>query len=180
MEFNDYLNISDSKIRGVVILKREDGTIVFKKENMIVQNGRKFIRDKFAKFGISALSEYTSSLMSYNLSYVLFGNSDVITEYTMTQLVSPAPNISGTPNSETKQDISVGNVSVEEVNMFVKFRATLDRTGRQTGYTAKELGFMLKDTSSSPGPDLLFSRIVFDPITIGASEKYELEYYIYF
>jgi hypothetical protein len=174
MEFNDYLNISDSKIRGVVILKREDGTIVFKKENMIVQNGRKFIRDKFAKFGISALSEYTSSLMSYNLSYVLFGNSDVITEYTMTQLVSPAP------NNETNQNISIGNVSVEEVNMFVKFRATLDRTGKQTGYTAKELGFMLKDTSSSPGPDLLFSRIVFDPITIGASEKYELEYYIYF
>jgi hypothetical protein len=170
MEFNDYLNINDSKIRGVVILKKEDGTIVFKKENMIVQNGRKFIRDKFASSGIVALAEYTSSLMSYNLSYVIFGNSDVITEYTMTQLISP--------NIQTKQDISIGTVSVEEVNMFIRFRAVLDRANQQTGYTAKELGFMLKDTSN--GEDLLFSRIVFDPITIGASEKYELEYYIYF
>jgi len=172
MQLNDYVNINDSKIRGVVVLRREDGTVVFKKENMIVQNGRKFIRDKFAISGISALQAYASSLLSYDLSYVIFGNSDVITEYTMTSLISP--------NAQTRQDILESNVSAEEVNMFIKFRAILDRTNQQTGYTARELGFMLKDFGASPGQDLLFSRVVFDPITIGASEKYELEYYIYF
>jgi hypothetical protein len=174
MKMNDYVNITDSKIRGVVILKKEDGTVVFKKENMIVQNGRKFIRDKFAAAGISALSEYSSSLLSYNLSYIQFGNSDVITEYTMTSLVSP--NISLVPNV----NISNTNASVEETSMFIKFNAVLDRAIDAASYTASELGLVLKDTAASPGPDLLFSRIVFDPITIGAGERYELEYYIYF
>jgi hypothetical protein len=172
MELNDYLNITDSKIRGVVILKKEDGTIVFKKENMIVQNGRKFIRDKFAVSGIFALKDYVSNLKDYNLSYIMFGNSDVITEYTMTSLISP--------NTATKQDILNTNSSIEEVNMFIRFRAILDRTGEATGYTARELGLMLSKDDGQFGQDLLFSRIVFDPITIGASEKYELEYFIYF
>jgi len=41
----DILRVSDSKIRGLVILRKDDGTVIFKKENMIVEGGRKFIRD---------------------------------------------------------------------------------------------------------------------------------------
>ena len=45
LEFADNLKVSDSKIRGIVILKDEDGKIIFKKENMIVETGRTYIRD---------------------------------------------------------------------------------------------------------------------------------------
>lgn len=43
MSVSDTLRVSDSKIRGVVILSREDGTVVFRRENMIVGTGRSYI-----------------------------------------------------------------------------------------------------------------------------------------
>jgi hypothetical protein len=41
----DTLRVSDSKIKGFVVMEREDGTTVFAKPNMIVKNGRNFIKD---------------------------------------------------------------------------------------------------------------------------------------
>ena len=41
----DTLRVSDSKIKGFVVMEREDGTTVFAKPNMIVENGRNFIKD---------------------------------------------------------------------------------------------------------------------------------------
>mgnify|MGYP000876326606 CR=1 FL=1 len=45
-EFNlrDDLRVSDSKIRGFVVLENENG-VVFAKPNMIVESGRQYIRD---------------------------------------------------------------------------------------------------------------------------------------
>lgn len=168
MELYDHLNVKDSKIRGVVILKKADGSIVFTKENMIVRDGRKFIRDKFIKSAIIPFNSFNTSLSSYSLSHIGFGNSDVITEFTMTSLVSE--------NLELRTPISVLNTVIEENNTYIKFRASIDRTAADTGYTFNELGLIMTSENSS----LLFSRVVFDPITVGSSERYEVEYYIYF
>lgn len=48
IELNDKFNIKDStsKIRGVVFAYDEDGNLLFRKENMIVEEGRKFILRK--------------------------------------------------------------------------------------------------------------------------------------
>jgi len=168
MELNDYLNVTDSKVKGIVILKKEDGTIIFKRENMIVENGRKFIRDKFAKASLASFSSFNSDLSSYNLSHIGFGNSDVITEFTMTSLVSE--------NLELRSTLTTLNTVVEDNNNYIKFRAGIDRTSSDTGYTLNEIGLIMTRENDS----LLFSRVVFDPVTIGSSERYEVEYYIYF
>jgi hypothetical protein len=41
---NDSFRVSDSKIHGVVVIK-ENGKIIIKKENMIVGNGRSYIKN---------------------------------------------------------------------------------------------------------------------------------------
>jgi hypothetical protein len=63
IKLSDTFRVSDSKIRGYVILRREDGSIVFKKENMIVEKGRKYIRDLvFSKISGETVSKYISKL----------------------------------------------------------------------------------------------------------------------
>jgi hypothetical protein len=171
MELHDYLNITDSKVRGVVVLKREDGSIVFSKENMIVQNGRKFIRDKFVKSAIIPFESFNTTLSSYSLSHIGFGNSDVVTEFSMTSLVSE--------NLDFRTPVSILNTVIEENNTFIKFRAGIDRTASDTGYTLNEIGLIMTSSGSGEAA-LLFSRVVFDPVTVGSSERYEVEYYIYF
>jgi hypothetical protein len=174
-KIEERVNVSDSKIRGVVVFKRQDGTIVLKKENAIVQNGRKFIRDKFIASGITSLSSFDSNLSTYELDKIVFGSSDVATEYNMTSLVAQDADsvvtISTTP----------GSVEAEDSAMFIKFSAEMDRTNKSNGFTVREIGLVIKDTrETGAGPDLLFSRAVFDPITVAPGEKYQVEYYIYF
>ncbi len=168
------VNVSDSKIRGIVVIKRKDGTILLKKENAIVRNGRKFIRDKFIASGIPALSDFTSELSTYELDMIAFGSSDVATEYDMESLVS----------QDTESEVTISDesdaVAAESGTMFIKFSAQMDRTALSTGYTVREIGLVLVDSAVSPGPDLLFSRAVFDPITIAPGETYQVEYYLYF
>jgi hypothetical protein len=61
--------------------------------------------------------------------------------------------------------------------MFIKFSASMDRTALSTGYTVREIGLVL---TAEGEDDLLFSRAVFDPITVAAGEIYQVDYYIYF
>jgi hypothetical protein len=168
MELKDFLNISDSKIRGVVVMKNSNGKIIFERENMIVQSGRKFVRDVFVRNAIPALANF-AGLSNYKLTHIAFGNSDVITEYTMTSLQSEGIRI---PINET-------NTTVEESTMFMKFRGSVNRSDSQSGYTVRELGLVLTNPDNEQ-QDQLFSRIVFDPITIAPGESYEVEYYVYF
>lgn len=168
------VNVSDSKIRGVVVVKRQDGTVLLKKENAIVRDGRKFIRDKFIASGIPSLSGFTTELSTYELDKIAFGSSDVATEYDMTSLVSQ--------DSESAVVMSevADTASAEAGTMFIKFTAQMDRTSLSTGYTVREIGLVLVDSAVSPGADKLFSRAVFDPITVAPGETYQVEYYLYF
>lgn len=43
LKASETVRVSDSGPRGVVVLEREDGTLVFRKENMIVATGRQYI-----------------------------------------------------------------------------------------------------------------------------------------
>jgi len=41
----DELRVSDSTLKGFVVMTREDGTVIFKKNNMIVEGGRNYIKN---------------------------------------------------------------------------------------------------------------------------------------
>jgi len=173
MKIYERSNINDSKIKGIVVIKDNNGKIIIKKENMIVKNGREFIRDKFAlNAGIGNFStNYTGTYTSYSLSHIAFGASDVITQYTMTSLISES----------FRTVLSSANVAKGTTEPYLKFTASLDRTNQSTGYTLREIGLIIKtDPSNNNETGLLFYRVVFDPIPIAAGEKYEVEYYIYF
>jgi hypothetical protein len=73
---------SDSPIRGYVILKREDGTIIFKKENMIVEGGRRYIRDLIS-------SKITDTALSNKISSIKFGEGAEVTTPKMSALTEP-------------------------------------------------------------------------------------------
>jgi hypothetical protein len=181
MKIQENLNITDSKIRGVVVIKNADGTIILKKENMIVQSGREFIMDKFSKAaGIGNFSTaYTGTYTSYSLTHIGFGNSDVASQYSMESLVSEntAPGI--------RQVLSVDIVEKSSTGTpFLKFKAGLNLGSSASGYELREIGLLMSiatDTNPITYDNFtLFSRVVFDTIPIIAGENYEVEYYIYF
>jgi hypothetical protein len=170
MKIYERSNINDSKITGIVVIKNKDGRIILKKENMIVENGREFIRDKFAKnAGIGSFSSgYSGTYLDYSLTHIGFGNSDVVTQYTMTSLISE--------EEDLRTPLSSANVAKGTSEPYLKFTASVDRTNKATGYTLREIGLFITFEELST----LFSRVVFDPIPIAAGERYEVEYYIYF
>jgi hypothetical protein len=175
MKLTDNVNVHDSdRIRGVVVLKKPDGTVVFKKENMIVQTGRQFIRENFVKNGLpTAFSDrFARTLDGYILTHMGFGRDGSATTFGMTSLVNEK-----TPTSTSRTALNQNTVVAGPGEMFIVFKATLNNVLQSDAYTAQELGLFLTKTDS---PDLLFSRISFDPIPVSSGESYEVEYYIYF
>jgi hypothetical protein len=175
MKLIDNVNVHDSdRIRGVVVLKRPDGTVIFRKDNMIVQTGRQFIRENFIKNGLPlALSErFVKTLDGYILTHMGFGRDGSATTFSMTSLVNEK-----TPTSTSRTPLNQNTIVAGPGEMFVVFKATLNNSAQSDAYTAQELGLFLTKEES---PDLLFSRISFDPIPVSSGESYEVEYYIYF
>jgi len=172
MKIHENLNIRDSKIKGIVVIKDSSGKIILKKENMIVESGREFIRDKFAaNANIGDFSTgYSGTYLNYSLSHIGFGSSDVVSQFNMTSLI--AENVSLLPRAI----LNNSNVEKGTTDVFLKFKASVDRTNENLGYTLREIGLYMSLELSF----VLFSRVVFDPIPIAAGEKYEVEYYIYF
>jgi hypothetical protein len=178
MKIQENLNITDSKVKGVVVIKNSDGTIILKKENMIVASGREFIMDKFSKAAnIGNFSTaYTGTYTSYSLTHIGFGNSDVASQYSMESLVSE--------NTLFRKVLSVDIVEKSSTGTpFLKFKANLNLTN-STGYELREIGLLMSIVSEANSITYssytLFSRVVFDTIPIVSGENYEVEYYIYF
>ena len=165
MKINDYASITDSKVRGIVVIKDANGKILVQKENMIVEAGRKFIRDSFLAV---ALTETGLAYSEAKLTDIAFGGNDNITEYGMTELVSEFPN--------TRVPLTSGVYTVGTTDNNIKFTASLDRTNKDLGFVLRELGLIITNGATTS----LFSRVVFDPIPVAAGEKYTVEYFIYF
>jgi hypothetical protein len=85
----DTLRVSDSKIKGFVVMEREDGTTVFAKPNMIVENGRNFIKDL-------VYNQVATDIMdARKFSYISFGSGITPTVPTDTGLEISIPDLSG-------------------------------------------------------------------------------------
>jgi hypothetical protein len=157
-EFKDTLRVSDSKIRGYVVLER-DGKVIFKKENMIVENGRNYIKNLVH----SKLNGGTIEARS--ISTLKFGEGTALVDASDTDLVSNVPFYNKT--------LSITNLTVlsgDEIGLKV----TVEVEGNDSpAASVTELGLFLSDGS-------LFSRLVFDVFPLNQNTTYNLTYYIYF
>ena len=173
MTFKDFISITDNKtVRGFVIVKKGD-TVIFEKENMIVANGRKYIRELFIMNALSSSPgvplPYQVQYSGYSLNRLAFGSSGQASTQETDGLVSE---ISG---KRIVLNDSVIEAAPEQ--LFIKFRGVLNMANEAEGTIVREIGLFLTKPNST---DKLFSRIVFDPIPIEPGESYEVEYYIYF
>jgi len=84
-EFNikDTLRVSDSKIKGFVIMQDQDGKTIFAKSNMIVEAGRNFIMDLVYNQVATAVMDTRS------FSHIEFGSGNGITTPDHTELETP-------------------------------------------------------------------------------------------
>jgi hypothetical protein len=187
MKINDYVNISDSGIKGFVVLKKSDGTVIFKKNNMIVENGRRFLRELFinslpiTQTSTSATAggeTYTKEFNLFSLKYVGFGNAGTATIFSQKLLASTTPVFVKLTEADFLFEGDSGD------NRIV-IKAKLDNTNAPSGFLAEELGLFLTKEEIVPIAagsvnQALFSRVTFDPIPVASGDTYLLEYYIYF
>lgn len=158
-EFKDTFRVSDSKIRGYVVLEREDGTVVFKKENMIVEGGRNYIKNLVH----SKLSGGTSE--ARYIAEVKFGEGTTLPDSADTDLES---NVADYDIALTTTELTVLSGGEIGLKVAVEVVGTDTPTASVT-----ELGLFLSDGS-------LFSRLVFDAFPLNQTTTYNLTYYIYF
>jgi len=169
MIINDYISITDSKtVRGFVVLKRGND-VIFAKENMIVSDGRKFIRELFIKNGLSETLSYSEQYSEYKLNALAFGSSGLATELSTVSL--------GSEISGKRVLLTENVVDLPTGEMYILFKGAINIAEDLDGVIIRELGLYLTHITQA---DKLFSRIVFDPIPVEPGESYEVEYYIYF
>jgi len=163
---SDHVNVSDSsqKIRGYVILTKSDGTVIFKKDNMIVENGRTYIRNLVH----SKLSGGTTENRSF--ANLRLG--------TGTALTTPTTIASAITKLGEDIELSVSNVTIPiiPVNSIDSVSIQISTQIDGADYVSEivsELGILLSDGS-------LFSRLVFEPVPLTSGTTYNLTYYIYF
>jgi hypothetical protein len=159
IKLEDSFRVSDSKVKGYVVIKEGD-KIILKKENMIVASGRKFIKDK--TFGSSSKS----------ISKILFGKGTTPTQATDT--VSTIDSVGYYDTGDTS------NFSINLTdNLTTVITINLDKNslGVVSDTSLSELGLVLTESEED---DILFSRLTFDAIPLTIDHSYEIKYYIYF
>jgi len=160
IEIKDYFKIDDShsNIRGFAVLKQDDGTVLFKKENMIVKKGREFILKKL--MGEEVLAEDGITPVTFSNGKIEFNNS--------TEMTTPLDeSLKGSELAPISINFSSSNLSYTDLITTI----TVSITGETK--IISELGIFLSD-------DSLFSRVVFEPVSVSSTTSYTLTYYIYF
>jgi len=166
MRIEDKIKITDSiGPKGYVIMKKSDGTVLFEKFNLIVTEGRKYLRELFIINAFPSDFPYNEEYTDYKLKKFGFGSSGVATQLSDDSLDS----IIGDKIEITKEILDASNGQ-----MYIILRGSLTP---DEGTVIRELGLFLSDTGDN---NKLFSRVVFDPISIEAGETYDIDYYIYF
>ena len=61
-EFHDKLPINDSLVHGFVVARDDNGDIIFKKSNMVVNNGRDSIITLFKNNATIIISSYNKAV----------------------------------------------------------------------------------------------------------------------
>jgi hypothetical protein len=88
IKLQDSLRVSDSTIKGFVVMEREDGTTVFAKPNMIVENGRNYIKELVYN------QVATTTMDTRKFSHISFGSGITPTSPVTEDLEAPIITIS--------------------------------------------------------------------------------------
>lgn len=181
---DDVVSFTDSiGPKGFIILKNlKTGEILVKKHNMIVKNGRKYLFDIFMEKqpansdgGINYEGAITDSLKDYKLNKLKFGYGINETVYESTELGSPLESGSGSIIISEQTGTPISDSSYFKIEYTFKFKFN---SSEAAATTISELGLFL--TLNNTTPDIMFSRVTFDPVPINANTEFELKYYVYF
>jgi hypothetical protein len=141
IKLSDTFRVSDSKIRGYVVLKKEDGSIVFKKENMIVEKGRKYIKELvFSKISGSTVNDYISEL-KFGVGSFSDGTSAALTTPNMINLQNNIP--------DYDKDLITGTKWINLTNNKIY---TYVNNEWDNGVTATAVGLIANRATAIPSP----------------------------
>ena len=171
-EFHDKLPINDSLVHGFVVARDDNGSIIFKKSNMVVNGGRE---------SIIALINNTMFNTEADNAFKTFSSIKFGSNYSMTTPDTDGITEIGNPVAY-QYDISTTR---EEKKAYCEydgpnkcFKIYID-VEANTPAEIRELGLYFKNRKDE---ELLFSRVVFDPIFCGANaaiSKFTMTYYVY-
>jgi hypothetical protein len=151
-------------LKGVVRLETIDGKLIFEKENMIVDNGRKYLLNLMH-------SKLTSSTTTEDrrIATLRFGVGSNMTENNSNTLNSVISSLDTTINAT--------NTTILGGSEPIGVKIIVEKTGTEAvnPQMISELGLFL-----SGSPTQMFSRIIFEPVPFTISTTYRLTYYIYF
>jgi hypothetical protein len=174
-EFHDKLPINDSLVHGFVVARDDNGGIIFKKSNMVVNGGRE---------SIIALIKNTIFNTTDGKAFKTFSSVKFGSNYSMTTPDTDGITEIGNPVAY-QYDISTIR---EEKKAYCeydvsnkRFKISID-VEANTPAEIRELGLYFKNISDDDNTEHLFSRVVFDPIFCGANaaiSKFTMTYYVY-
>ena len=164
-------------VKGVVVLKDENGKIIFKKNNLVVYDGREMVMNLF-------LNAFRNNNESLNLDFYGVDSGSIS--------VRVGSNTGVTQSDTSLTDFSNDSVEYEPTisvipkDLGIKFSVNIIGSGLNA-INMSELGLVLKyyninkDGSKDENQsEKLFSRIVFDPLPFTSNNTYMLDYYLYF
>ena len=169
-EFHDKLPINDSLVHGFVVARDDNGGIIFKKSNMVVNGGRE---------SIIALINNTMFNTEADNAFKTFSSIKFGSNYSMT---TPDTDKITVIDGAYQYDISTEKnekkayCEYDKNNRRFEISITVEAN---TPAEIRELGLYFKNRDDK---ELLFSRVVFDPIFCGANaaiSKFTMTYYVY-
>ncbi len=210
MQLHDTYNVTDSLVRGYVIMKDQNNNVIFQKSNMIVASGRDAIFNTILKSAIAAgMGEQQQDIGQTfsHFSRIRFGNGTSITTPETTSIkeildasdekkniIYDIPLVSTTVTDVKLQGSSV-NISNDIDNNIRHILFEITVPAEQPAEIT-ELGLFFRTTETNGDSvsdnggnakihsnEKLFSRVVFDPIYCGANAaitELKLNYYLYF
>lgn len=124
------------------------------------------------KTGRNLLIQNLYDDMINNSWYISFGTGTSIVQESDTTIT----------NSEVDFKVSLsstntvlGPVSASNVYDYIKISTSINNTSTTTAKTITEIGIFKEESDS----DLLFARVIQEPVIIGPSTTEEIEYYLY-
>lgn len=123
------------------------------------------------KTGRNLLIQNLYDDMINNSWYISFGTGTSIVQESDTTIT----NSSIFKVSLSSTNTVLGPVSTSNVYDYIKISTSINNTSTTTAKTITEIGIFKEESDS----DLLFARVIQEPVIIGPSTTEEIEYYLY-
>ena len=184
---NDSFQVNET-IKGFYIFE-QDGKIVAKGHNMIVNDGRKFLFDVFAsKVGITVNDPSYADYSFYRLyaGKQLPINMVTIASTTLDSIINEKITKSGSGEDDERFYRSFDNGELGNTPITTtanQFCLNVEFTGQSYAQCISSFFITfakIEDGDIVPDTETLFSRFVIDPIYLVSGSSYSLKYYISF